>query len=193
MSGFSRRRSRLHFPVTISVVLMVLNIVLMVCWIVLLSYRANFSMLTIGTILFVLILIGLTVYLLFSIKEVRLNQRQANFVDSVTHELRSPIASLRLYLETLQMRDVDVAQRQEFYRMMSEDIRRLDHLINQLLEVSRLMNLVRRKILKRLISSHSCATARSPWSVATNCRLTRCLRSDRADQSPGAQIAPAKW
>jgi signal transduction histidine kinase len=72
------------------------------------------------------------------IKEVRLNQRQANFVDSVTHELKSPIASLKLYLETLEMRTVTDDQRTQFYRVMEHELERLDHLITQLLEVGRL-------------------------------------------------------
>jgi signal transduction histidine kinase len=72
------------------------------------------------------------------IKEVRLNQRQANFVDSVTHELKSPIASLKLYLETLEMRALTEDQRTQFYRVMDHELERLDHLISQLLEVGRL-------------------------------------------------------
>jgi signal transduction histidine kinase len=138
MGDFRRRRSTLHVPVTLSVGLMVLNIILMVCWIVLLARTYQFNLLTIGVILFVLMLIGLSLYLAFVIKEVRLNQRQANFVDSVTHELKTPIASLKLCLETLQLRDMPADKRDEFLGMMQEDVRRLDHLISQLLEVSRL-------------------------------------------------------
>ena len=50
-------------------------------------------------IIIVLIVVGVVLYLVLAIKEINLNQRQANFVDSVTHELKSPIASLKLYLE----------------------------------------------------------------------------------------------
>jgi len=117
---------------------MALIVVLMVCWIVLLADFGLWIALTLGTIMFSLILIGLTVYLVLTVKEVRLNQRQANFIDSVTHELKTPIASLKLYLETLQMRSVDAEQREEFYGVMQRELVRLDHLINQLLEVGRL-------------------------------------------------------
>ena len=117
---------------------MVLNVALMVCWIVLLAQVSWWGALTIGTIVFSVILAGLTLYLFLSIKEVRLNQRQANFIDSVTHELKTPIASLQLYLQTLQMRALDESQRGEFYHVMETELHRLDHLINQLLEVGRL-------------------------------------------------------
>jgi signal transduction histidine kinase len=94
--------------------------------------------LIIGVVVFALILVGLSFYLFLTIKEVRLNQRQANFIDSVTHELKSPIASLRLYLETLEMRALSDEQRTRFYRTMEEELERLDHLITQLLEVGRI-------------------------------------------------------
>ncbi len=115
-----------------------LNVVLMVCWIVLLANMNAWGPLTIGTVVFALILVVSGFYLFLTIKEVRLNQRQANFVDSVTHELKTPIASLRLYLDTLRMRHLDPRQQEEFYDVMDSELVRLDHLINQLLEVARL-------------------------------------------------------
>ncbi|WP_417383956.1 ATP-binding protein [Gimesia sp.] len=132
------RRGRLRLPITLSVVLMVLNIALMVFWIILAAQIYWWSALTIGTVVFVLILVGLSLYLVLTIKEVRLNQRQSDFIDSVTHELKTPIASLRLYLETLQMRALAEEQRSEFYSTMKTELERLDHLISQLLEVKRL-------------------------------------------------------
>jgi len=133
-----RSRSTLHLPITLSVVLMVLNATLMVCWIVLLAQSTGWGALITGVVVFAVILAGLSFYMVMMIKEVRLNQRQANFVDSVTHELKSPIASLRLYLETLQMRTVADEQRDQFYTVMEDELERLDHLITQLLEVGRL-------------------------------------------------------
>lgn len=138
MPNALRSRMTIGVPITLSVVLMVLNVTLMVCWIVLLAHSGGWNAIIIGVVVFALILVGLSFYLFLMIKEVNLNQRQANFIDSVTHELKSPIASLRLYLETLEMRAVDDAQRTKFYRVMEEELERLDHLITQLLEVGRI-------------------------------------------------------
>lgn len=136
------RRWRMQFPITLSVALIGFNIALMVCWIVLLAMESYWSALAIGTVVFALMLVGLVLYTFLTLKEIQLNLRQANFVDSVTHELKSPLASLRLYLETLQMRSIDDSRRQEFYRVMTDDINRLDRLISQLLQVGRLDALV---------------------------------------------------
>ncbi len=138
MSSWLRTRTTLRLPITLSVVLMTLNVTLMICWIVLLAQASGWGALIVGVVVFALILVGLSFYLFLMIKEVRLNQRQANFVDSVTHELKSPIASLKLYLETLAMRPVSDEQRAKFYRVMDQELERLDHLITQLLEVGRI-------------------------------------------------------
>jgi two-component system, OmpR family, phosphate regulon sensor histidine kinase PhoR len=135
-----RKRRRLHIPftITLSVVLVSLDVLLMVFWIILLARQQLWGGLAIGTVGFSVILCGIAAYMVIAVKEIRLNQRQANFVDSVTHELKSPIATLRLYLETLQMRKMEDVQRAHFYEIMEGEIQRLSDLINQLLEVGRL-------------------------------------------------------
>jgi signal transduction histidine kinase len=138
LADYIRKRRTLHWPITLSAALMVLNVTLMVCWIVLFAQLNSLGALTIGTIAFALVLIGLSFYLFLTIKEIQLNRRQANFVDSVTHELKTPLASIRLYLETLQLRDLDQERRDEFYEVMQREVLRLDTLINHLLEVGRL-------------------------------------------------------
>ncbi len=140
MPALIRKRRTLHLPVTLSVTLMSLNIALMVCWIVFLSKSYQYTALTIGTVLFALVLVGSTIYLILTIKSIRLHQRQVNFVDSVTHELKSPIAAVRLYLDTLKLREatLSIAQRAECYGVMEAELIRLERLINQLLEVGRL-------------------------------------------------------
>ena len=138
MSSASRRRSKIHLPITLSVSIIALNVTLMVCWIVILSQWSKWVTLTIGVVAFTMILAGLSVWLVLTLKEIALNHRQANFVDSVTHELKSPIAALQLYLETLSMRNMTDEKRREFHSVMSEELHRLDRLISQLLEVGRL-------------------------------------------------------
>lgn len=138
LRGHLRKRRPFHWPITLSALLMTLNVALMVVWILLLAHQSHWGMLAVGTVVFALILVGLAFYLVLTIKEVRLNQRQANFIDSVTHELKTPISSLRLYLETLQLRALDDHQRADFYLVMEKELSRLDHLIDQLLEVGRL-------------------------------------------------------
>lgn len=119
-------------------VLAVLNISLMMFLITLLYVEHSWLALVLGSIALGISLFGITFYSFLTIKEIQLNRRQSNFVDSVTHELKTPIAALRLYLDTLLMRELSKDDRQEFYQTMETELERLDQLINQLLEVGRL-------------------------------------------------------
>ena len=70
----------------------------------------------------------------FLVREIRRNEQHDSFINAVTHELKTPIASIRLYLQTLQHRDVDEAQRREFYRLMLDDTDRLMGTVDQVLK-----------------------------------------------------------
>ena len=118
--------------------LMTINIALMVVLIVMLAQQSSWVALTLGSFAFAISLFGISFYSFLTIKEIQLNRRQSNFVDSVTHELKTPIAALRLYLDTLLMREPELADRRDFYETMNSELSRLDRLINQLLEVGRL-------------------------------------------------------
>lgn len=142
---FERRSLRL--PITLGVVMIVLIVVLLVGWIILSVVGAwadqertafYWTFLAVGASVLVLILLGVVTYLTLSIKAINLNQRQSNFIDSVTHELKSPIASLKLYLQTLNRRSVSDEERAHFHEIMLEDVERLDELINQLLTTARI-------------------------------------------------------
>lgn len=128
-------RSSYSWPILLAVVMIVLLVALIVFWIVL-TFGA-WTVLTTGTVFLLLVLVGVVLYLVISIKEIRLNQRQSNFIDSVTHELKSPIASLKLYLQTLSRRTVTEQQQADFYRFMLEDLERLDSLIDHMLDAAR--------------------------------------------------------
>jgi signal transduction histidine kinase len=89
-----------------------------------------------GTALFLLLIGGLGLLVVLLLREVRLNERQSNFVSAVTHELKTPVASLKLYLDTLQLRDLPDGQREEFYRTMREDLDRLQGTITSVLNAA---------------------------------------------------------
>ena len=96
------------------------------------------TLLAVGSVLFAIVLVGVVMYLTLSIKAINLTRRQSNFMDSVSHELKSPIASLKLYLQTLTMRQLSADEQQAFFRFMLDDVARLDDLINHLLDAARL-------------------------------------------------------
>jgi signal transduction histidine kinase len=87
-----------------------------------------------GVVFFLAIILGMILNTGFLLREIRRNEQHDSFINAVTHEMKTPIASIRLYLETLQTRDVDDTQRKEFYRAMLEDTSRLVHTINQVLK-----------------------------------------------------------
>jgi signal transduction histidine kinase len=68
---------------------------------------------------------------------IRANQRQQNFMDAVTHELHTPLASLQLYLDTLRGRSLPEARRGEFLEIMAEDLARLQRTIDQIIQAAR--------------------------------------------------------
>lgn len=117
---------------------MAVNIALMAILIVQLARQSSWLSLILGSSALAISLFGISFYSFLTIKEIQLNRRQSNFVDSVTHELKTPIAALRLYIDTLLLREPEAQDRREFYETMNSELARLDRLINQLLEVGRL-------------------------------------------------------
>ena len=122
-------------------------VVLAVGWVLLAVFGAvkdahlsglYWTLLSIGSTFILLLVVGVVLYLILSIKAINLTRRQSNFIDSVTHELKSPIASMKLYLQTLNRHQVSQQVQTDFYRFMLEDLARLDHLINQMLDAGRL-------------------------------------------------------
>jgi two-component system sensor histidine kinase SenX3 len=128
----TNRTKKIVIFVTLGVCLVGLAIALNVTW-VLLNWREVFP-LVFGIIFFSLIIAGLVVYTVFLVREIHKSEQQDSFLNAVTHELKTPIASIRLYLETLQSRQLSDAQRQDFYRIMLEDTDRLFGTVEQILK-----------------------------------------------------------
>jgi signal transduction histidine kinase len=137
----------LRWPITLGVLMFVVLAAVLVGWVILNSSwilsdakhaGAYIALLSVGTTFLTFAIVGTALYLTLTIKAINLSRRQSNFIDSVTHELKSPIASLKLYLQTLHRKQLPPAEQQTFVKDMLEDVERLDQLINHLLDVARL-------------------------------------------------------
>jgi signal transduction histidine kinase len=131
----SGRRKSIAFFVTLGACLVALAIALNVGWI-LLNWR-EVALLVFGIIFFLLIIFGLVLNTTFLIREIRRNEQHDAFINAVTHELKTPLASIRLYLQTLKTREVDESQRDEFYNIMLADCDRLVVTVEQVLRAGR--------------------------------------------------------
>ncbi|MEP6921841.1 MAG: HAMP domain-containing sensor histidine kinase [bacterium] len=130
MAVTGRRKSVIFF-ITLGACLVALAVALNVGWI-LLNWR-EVALLVFGIIFFLLIIVGVVLNTIFLVREIRRNEQHDAFINAVTHELKTPIASIRLYLETLKARNVDQQQRLEFYDIMLADNDRLLHTVEQVL------------------------------------------------------------
>jgi signal transduction histidine kinase len=128
----TRRQRTIAFFVTLCVLLVAAAVSLNVGWILISGRRL--AALVIGMVLFGLIIAGLIVYTVFLVMEIKRNEEHDSFINAVTHELKTPIASIRLYLETLQSREVSDDRRREFYDIMLADADRLHNTVNQVLK-----------------------------------------------------------
>ena len=127
----TRRTWRPVFFIAFGPMLVGLAISLNVGWVII-GWRQA-AMLVLGIIFFILIIAGLVLNTIFLVREIRRNEQHDAFINAVTHELKTPIASIRLYLETLKSRDVDEAKRREFYDVMLADSDRLLGTVEQVL------------------------------------------------------------
>ncbi len=137
----TRRRRAMFFFIALGVCLVSLAVALQATWIIV-NWRSLVSLL-VGIPLFLVLIAGLILNTIFLVREVRQNERQDSFLNAVTHELKTPIASIRLYLETLQRRDVSAAQRHEFYSIMLSDTERLLGTVEQVLKAGEVGQRVR--------------------------------------------------
>ena len=145
----ARRRKSIVFFITLGVCLVVLAVALSFGWIIL--NLTELALLILGIIFFIVLIFGVVLNTTFLIREIRRNEQHDAFINAVTHELKTPIASIRLYLETLKTREVDEAQRREFYNIMLADSDRLLLTVEQVLRASR-TDLKRRRISTSVIN-----------------------------------------
>ena len=129
------RRKSIAFFIAMGAGLILVLLLLYIGW-VLLSWRTGI-LLVLGILLLSLVIAGVVVNTTFLVREIRRNEQHDAFINAVTHELKTPVASIRLYLETLQKRPVEEAKRQEFYSTMLEDCDRLLATIEQVLRTGR--------------------------------------------------------
>jgi two-component system sensor histidine kinase SenX3 len=139
----TRRRNAIVLSITLGACLVALAIALNVIWII--NWR-SVVLLLIGILFFLLLIAGLILNTIFLVREVKRNERHDSFLNAVTHELKTPIASIRLYLETLQRREMPEAQRREFYDIMLSDSERLLATVEQVLKAGEVGQRVRNQV-----------------------------------------------
>lgn len=130
------RRKAIATALTLGICLIAAAVALNISWIIL-NWR-EFWMMTIGVIFFGVIIAGMVLNTIFLVREIRRNEQHDSFINAVTHDLKTPITSIRLYLETLQKRTVDEEKRQQFYAVMLEDTDRLLRTVEQVLKAGQL-------------------------------------------------------
>jgi two-component system, OmpR family, sensor histidine kinase SenX3 len=129
------RRGTIVFFLCLGTGLVALAVALNVGWIIL-NWREG-VLLLFGIIFFALIIAGMVVNTIFLVRELRRSEQHDSFINAVTHELKTPVASIRLHLETLQRRELPETQKQQFYSLMLSDTDRLTQTVEQVLRAGR--------------------------------------------------------
>ncbi len=135
MIGTGRKKS-IAFFISLGAGLIVVTLLLYIGGVVLDWHRG--IKLILGILLLAVIVAGVVLNTTFLVREIRRNEQHDAFINAVTHELKTPIASIRLYVETLQTRSVDESKRREFYRIILQDSDRLLSTIEQILRTGRI-------------------------------------------------------
>ena len=130
------RKKSIAFFIALGAGVVSVSLLLYIGW-VLLNWRTGI-LLVLGLLLLATIIAGVVLNTIFLAREIRRNEQHDAFINAVTHELKTPVASIRLYLETLQTRAVEETKRQEFYRVMLDDSERLLASIEQILRAGRI-------------------------------------------------------
>src|SRR6267154_2135020 len=137
------RTKAIAFFITLGACLVALAVFLNITWI--LFHWRQVVPLVLGIIFFGVIIAWLVVNTIFIFREIRRNERQDSFLNAGTHELKTPITSIRLYLETLQSRRLAEEKRRDFYRIMLEDAERLLGTVEQVLKAGEARHLTHKR------------------------------------------------
>src|SRR6186997_3031846 len=127
------RHKAIGFFITLCVLLVGAAILGWIYWIVI-TEKLTVGTLVGGIVSFAIIIAGIIIYTVFLVMEIKRNEDHDTFINSVTHELKTPLASIRLYLDTLKTRPLSDTQRSEFYDVMLADVERLHHTVDQVLK-----------------------------------------------------------
>jgi signal transduction histidine kinase len=151
-----------------------------------------------GVIFFLVIIGGVVLNTIFLVREIRRNEQHDSFINAVTHELKTPVASIRLYLQTLQSRELDEDKRREFYRIMLEDSDRLLHTIDQVLRAGATGSRLRRAARVRLnlaeIARECVELARTRFHLGTDAlEFVNATRSEPIVLGDGDELKAAVW
>lgn len=152
ISKIMKKSRALPLTITLGSLLLVFTLALTTLWNIVLVYNSvqlkqyagvtgiwkQWVILGIGSFFFVVIIVGIILFVVFMSRQIILNQTQKNFIDAVTHELKTPITSLRLYVETMQRHKLEGAKRDEFLNTMLLDLEYLDSLVSHVLEAARI-------------------------------------------------------
>lgn len=129
----SSRRNAIIFVIVLGICLVVAAVILNISWII---HWREVVPLVLGIIFFSIIIAGVVLNTIFLVREIRRNVQHDSFINAVTHELKTPVASIRLYLETLQTRNIEEPQRKKFYEVMLDDTDRLMGTVEQVLRAA---------------------------------------------------------
>ena len=144
----SRHTRSISLPVVLSSVAVTLALAMIVGWTLIIVRNrvvisetdivANHWVLIAGIVSLALIITVIVLFLFFLLREIREVRRQTSFIDSVTHELKSPLAALKLCLETLARDGIPAGKREQLREMMLDDVDRLTAFIDRVLTATRI-------------------------------------------------------
>jgi signal transduction histidine kinase len=143
----AKQRS-ISIPIILSSVAVALTITLLLVWILVIAqnveqlqatFLGNIGLLVGGIISFLAIISVLVLFTVFLVREITEVRRQTSFIDSVTHELKTPLASLKLAAETLARPELAADRREQLRVMMLQDVSRLVNLVDGILDANRLL------------------------------------------------------